>query len=90
MNLLLLLFPLLLLLVVEVVLVMALSVLPCPAVMDPTLVPQKLLESNLKYLPTYLLGRSYLMGIVDAWMKKMKKMNFFFLFFFFVGWVGSG
>lgn len=35
---LLLLFPLLLLLVVEVVLVMALS-----AVMDPTLVPQKLL-----------------------------------------------
>lgn len=41
MNLLLLLFPLLL--VVEVVLVTALSVLPCPAVMDPTLVPQKLL-----------------------------------------------
>lgn len=43
MNLLLLLFPLLLLLVMEVVLVMALSVLPCPAVMDPTLVPRKLL-----------------------------------------------
>lgn len=39
---LLLLFPLLLL-VVEVALVMAFSVLPCPAVMDPTLVPQKLL-----------------------------------------------
>lgn len=63
--------------------------------MDPTLVPQKLLWSNLKYLPTYLLptyylpttyllGRSYLMGIVDGWMDEEDEL---FLFFFY-GWVG--